>query len=90
MPGGPAFLIRFIAFMLGAIAILAGFVELAMVPMRPARPVSEQAPLTSELARCGNLPIKEADTDAGCKTPWSGMRSHFLAPTTAADREAKR
>lgn len=90
MPGGPAFLIRFIAVVLGAMAILAGFVELVRDPGRPVRPVTLEPPLRAELARCGDLPIAEAGADAGCKALWYDMRAQFLAPMTTPDREAGR
>lgn len=82
MTGGPAFLIRFVAFVLGAMAILAGFVELARDPGRTVRPMTLEAPLSAELARCGDLPIDTADTEAGCKALWSA--------SPAPDREAGR
>lgn len=91
MTGGPAFVLRFVAFLLGAMAILAGFVELARRPMQTVRPVTLEAPLSAELDRCGYLPIETADTDVACKALWSEMRRRFLAsPAPAPDREAGR
>ena len=68
MRGAPAFLLRFVAFVVATMAILAGFVELAHeVDPRTQRGAITLDRPAGEVARRAGVPAAVAQADAGCQ-----------------------
>ena len=92
MMGARGFLLRFVAFVVATMAILAGFVELAheVDTETRVRAITLDPPAGGEFARCGALPAAVAQADAGCRALRADLRARFLAPSASSGRQADR
>ena len=91
MRGAPAFLLRFVAFVVATMAILAGFVELAHeVDPRTQRGAITLDRPAGEVARRAGVPAAVAQADAGCQASQTDPRARISAPSSASGRHADR